>query len=214
MHVVGAGIRSLCRHVACLIFVRFPGVGAVRGACLLGQCRVLCTLCLVRFCGVHFETPILPFLWRFLRLLATCWETCFGPVAGFPAVRVGAVERGGELSCTLDTSNLWVCCRACLWVLLWWFGWRGDQTLGWETLGMVEVWAEWLRGLAFWSGLGRQASGFLCRFFSFWGLDQGRESRGLMAWGDFWCAQSCALSCFLFYLYDIIILKPLFSGSF
>ena len=68
---------------------------------------------------------------------------------------------------------------------------------------------EWLRGLMFWSGLGGQASGF-----SFWELGPGRASRGLMPWGDFWCAQSYALSCFLFYLHDIVILKPLFSGIF
>ena len=56
-------------------------------------------------------------------------------VDGSPAFRVGAVEHGGELRTTLDTLHLWVCCWACLRVLLWWSGWRGDQSFGWETLG-------------------------------------------------------------------------------
>ena len=109
----------------------------MREACPLGQCRVLCRLCLVRFYGVRFETPISPFFsWLFLLPLAICERKRFGPVAGFPAFRVGAVERGGELSSTLDTSLLWVCCWACLRVLLWWFGWRrtrhwDGRLLGW-----------------------------------------------------------------------------------
>ena len=119
--------------------------------------------------------------WLFLWPLATCKGESSGPADGSPAFRVGAVERGGELSSTLDTSHLWMCYWACLRVLLWWFGWRGDQSLGWETLG---------------------------------GLGPGQASRGLMAWGDFWCARSYAQSCFLFYLYDIINLKTLFTGSF
>ena len=58
-------------------------------------------------------------------------------------------------------------------------------------IGLGDSWGgeslgEWLRGLVFWSGLGGQVSGCLCYFF--WGLGPGRASRGLMAWGDFWCA--------------------------
>ena len=108
----------------------------MREACPLGQCQVLRRLCLVRFCGVHFETLTSPlFSWLFLWPLATCRGEHFGPVAGFPAFRVGTVEHGGKLSSTLDTTHLWVCCWANLRFLLWWFGWREDQPLGWETLG-------------------------------------------------------------------------------
>ena len=148
-----------CRPVARLIFVLFPGqgVGVMRGPAL--------------------------FSWCFLRLLATCRETSSGPVAGLPAVPVGAVERGGELSSTLDTSNL--CCRVCMWALLWWCGWRGNQTLGWETLGpalgVVKVWGSGCGGWCFGVALVGRPPGFLC-LFSFWGLGPGRASRGPMTW--------------------------------
>ena len=51
--------------------------------------------------GPFRDTNFAFFSWFFLRLLATYPETRFNPVAGFPAVRMGAVERGGELSSTL-----------------------------------------------------------------------------------------------------------------
>ena len=74
-----------------------------------------------------------------------------------------------------------------------------DVLLGLSSGSTVVVWMVGDQSLG-WETLG--------------GLAPGQASRGLMAWGDFWCARSYAQSCFLFYLYDIINLKTLFTGSF
>ena len=117
---------------------------------------------------------------------------------GFLAVQVSAVEGGGKLSSTLNTSNLWVCCRACLWVLLWWFGWQGDQTLGWETVGVVKVWGSGYKGWCFGAALvGRPPAScavFFCFLFCFfWGWPGSSESRADGMGGLLVCSVTCAV---------------------
>ena len=63
-------------------------------------------------------------------------------VNAVPVVQVIAVVRAGVGLAVDVTAHLWVYCRVSFLVLLLWFEWHGDQTSGWEGLGVVGVWRD------------------------------------------------------------------------
>ena len=125
------------------------------------------------------------------------------------------------------TAHLWVNCWVSFLVLLLWFEWGGDQTPGWEGLGVVGVWRDSCVGRCL-----RVAMVVLpwmeCGWFLLWpwwvclwvlvlclfrGLGLGQAGGGPMGRQDFW-SFSHEPSCLLLYFgYGYYSSFPFLSNS-